>query len=121
MASKQELAALAVAKERLVREGELYRLGALRAKHEVANALQPQALLHGAADQAIGALQARLGHFISQGGGLTGINYKAVLPLAVTVGSWIGRKRLWKPALAAAVLAAGGLWWLKRRYRGQLP
>lgn len=117
MASKQELAALAVAKERLVREGELYRLGALRAKHEVVNALQPQEMLHGAVDHAIGALQARLGHFIGQGGGLAGINYKALLPFAVTAASWVGRKRLWKPALAAGVLAAGGIWWLMRRYR----
>ena len=115
MASKQELAALAVAKERLVREGELYRLSALRAKHEVIQALQPPALLHGAVDHAIGALQARLGNFISQGGGLTGMSFKTVLPYAVTLVSWIGRKRLWKPALAAGALAAIGGWWLMRR------
>jgi len=118
MASKQELAALAVAKERLVREGELYRLSTLRAKHEVINALQPQALLHGAVDQAIGALQSRLGVFISQGGGLSFGNLKALLPYAVTIGSWIARKRLWKPAAAAGVLAAAGAWWLMRRKPG---
>ena len=115
MASKQELAALAVAKERLVREGELYRLGTLRAKHEVIQALQPQAMLHGAVDQAIGALQSRLGHFIGQGGGLSGISFKTVLPYAVTLGSWIARKRLWKPAAAAGALAALGAWYLLRR------
>jgi hypothetical protein len=115
MASKQELAALAVAKERLVREGELYRLSTLRAKHEVIQALQPQALLHGAVDHAIGALQARLGSFIGQGGGLSGASLRTVLPYAVTLASWIARKRLWKPAAAAGLLAAAGAWWLLRR------
>ncbi|WP_342117462.1 hypothetical protein [Pseudoduganella sp. OTU4001] len=116
MASKKELAELAVAKERLVREGELYRLSALRAKHEVIHALQPQALLHGAVDQAIGALQARLGNFIGQGGGLSSINFKTALPLVVTAVSWLSRrKRLVKPAIAVAVLAAAGVAWLMRR------
>lgn len=116
MASKQELAELAVAKERLVREGELYRLSTLRSKHEVINALQPQALLHGAVDQAIGAVQARLGHFISQGGGLSSINFKTALPLLVTAVSWLGRRRrLLKPALAVTAVAAAGVVWLLRR------
>jgi hypothetical protein len=116
MASKKELAELAVAKERLVREGELYRLSALRSKHEVINALQPQALLHGAVDQAIGAVQARLGHFIGSGGGLSGMNFKTALPLLMTAATWLGRRRrLWKPALAVGVLVAAGVTWLVRR------
>jgi hypothetical protein len=115
MASKQELQALAVAKERLIREGELYRLSALRSKHEMINAMQPQALLHSAVDHAIGGLQARLGGFISEGGGLSGLNFKSVLPYALPLVSWIARKRLWKPAAAAGVLAAIGAWWLVRR------
>lgn len=116
MASKKELAELAVAKERLVREGELYRLSALRSKHEVINALQPQALLHGAVDQAIGAVQARLGHFIGPGGGLSGMNFKTALPLLMTAATWLGRRRrLWKPALAVGVLVAAGVTWLVRR------
>lgn len=115
MASKQELQALAVAKERLVREGELYRLSTLRAKHEVINALQPQAMLHGAVNHAIGALQSRLGSFIGEGGGLSSLNIKSVLPYALPLLSWVARKRLWKPAAAAGVLAAIGAWWLARR------
>lgn len=115
MASKRELEELAVAKERLIRQGELYRISTLRAKHQVGHALQPQALLHGAVDHAVGALQARLGNMINQGGGLSGIGIKAALPYALTLGSWIGRKRLWKPALAVAALAAVGTWWLMRR------
>lgn len=116
MASKQELAALAVAKERLVREGELYRLSTLRSKHEVVNALHPQALLHGAVDQAIGVLQARLGHFVAPGGGLSSLDFKTVLPLAVTVGTWLARRRrLIKPALAVGAVAAAGVWWLIKR------
>jgi hypothetical protein len=119
MASRREMAELAVAKERLVREGELYRLGALRAKHEVLHALQPQALLHGAVDHALGVLQSRLGQFVGQGGGLAGINFKTVLPLALTAVSWLARRRrLMKPALAVGVVAAAGVWWLLRRQRG---
>lgn len=116
MASKTELAQLAVVKERLVREGELYRLGTLRAKHEVLHALQPQALLHGAVDHALGVVQSRLGQFIGPGGGLSGINFKTVLPLALTAVSWLGRRRrMVKPALAVGVVVAAGVWWLLRR------
>lgn len=119
MASRKELAELAVAKERLVREGELYRLSALRAKHEVIHALQPQALLHGAVDHAVGALQARLGRFIGQGDGLSGVNFKTVLPLLVTAASWLGRRRrLAKPALAVGAVVAAGVLWLLRRKSG---
>jgi len=120
MASRQELEALAVAKERLVREGELYRLSALRSKHEVLHALQPQALLHGAVDQAIGALQARLGNFIRPGGGLSGIDFATVLPLLMTAGTWLSRRRrLAKPALAVGALLAAGVMWLIRRKSGE--
>lgn len=119
MASRREMAELAVAKERLVREGELYRLSTLRAKHEVLHALQPAALLHGAVDHALGVVQSRLGQFIGQGGGLAGINFKAVLPLAVTAVSWLGRRRrLMKPALVVGVVAAASVWWLLRRKPG---
>lgn len=120
MASRQELQALAVAKERLVREGELYRLSTLRSKHEVINALQPQALLHGAMDQAVGALQARLGNFIRPGGGLSAIDFKTLLPLLVTAGTWLSRRRrLAKPALAVGALVAAGVMWLVRRKSGE--
>jgi hypothetical protein len=114
MASKQELQALAVAKERLIREGELYRLSTLRSKHEVIHAMQPQALLHSAVEQGIGALQARLGGLIGEGGGLSSLNFKSLLPYALPLVSWIARKRMWKPAAAAGVLAAIGGWWLMR-------
>ncbi len=115
MASRKELEGLAVAKERLIRQGELYRLSTLRSRHEVVNALQPQALLHSAVDHAIGALQARLGGLISEGGGLSSLSLKSVLPYALPLVSWVARKRLWKPAAAAGVLAALGAWWLLRR------
>ena len=114
MASKQELQALAVAKERLIREGELYRLSTLRSKHEVIHAMHPQALLHSAVEQAIGALQARLGGLL-QPGGLSGVNFKSLMPYALTIGSYIARKRLVKPALALVVLAGAGVTWLWRR------
>lgn len=116
MASREERAALAAAKEKLIREGELYRLTTLRSKYEVAHALQPQALLHGAVDHALGLLQGRLGGMLSgQGGGLSGANLKTILPYALTLGSWVVRKRMLKPALVVGALAAAGVYWLLRR------
>lgn len=105
-----------VQKERLIREGELYRVGVIHAKAQVSLALRPEALLHEAVDQAIGVAQARFGALL-QPGGLSGIKLTSLLPYALTLGSYIARKRLVKPALAVGVLAAAGVAWLVRRKR----
>jgi hypothetical protein len=107
--------ALALAKERLVREGELYRVSTLHAKYQVVQALQPDRLLHGAVEHAIGSLQSRLGGMLDgQGGLLGGISLKTLLPYAVTIGSYVARKRLLKPAIAVAAVVALGVGWLLR-------
>ncbi len=114
--SQTDDAALAAQKQRLIKEGEYYRVGVVHAKALVAQALHPEALLHGAVDQAIGMAQARFGALL-QPGGLSGLHLKTVLPYMLTVGSYIARKRLVKPALAVGVLVAVGAAWLMRRKR----
>jgi hypothetical protein len=58
--------------------------------------------------------QARLGGLL-QPGGLKGINVKTLMPYALTLGSFIARKRLVKPALGIALAAGVGVAWLLRR------
>jgi len=106
-----------VQKERLIREGEYYRVGVIHAKAQVAQALRPEAILHEAVDQAIGLAQARFGGLL-QPGGLSGLKLSSLLPYALTLGTYIARKRLIKPALAVGAVVAVGAAWLMRRKRG---
>jgi hypothetical protein len=130
MSDKEEQRrALQANKDRLIKEGELYRISVLHSKAQVVNALHPEALLHGAVDHAIGMAQARLGGLLGGGAGsgggggsfLGGFNYKALMPYAITVGSFIARKRLIKPVLALTVAGAAVAAWLLRRNRGVDP
>jgi len=114
MSKHESEAQLHAEKLRLIREGELYRVKVAHAKALMTQALQPEALLHGAVDHAVGMAQARLGGLLQPGGlsGL-GLNFRTLMPYALTIGSWVARKRLVKPAVA---LAAGvGVAWLLRR------
>lgn len=65
---------------------------------------------------AVGLAQARLGGLL-QPGGLSGFNYKALMPYALTVGSFIARKKLVKPALGVVAVLGLGAAWLMRRKR----
>lgn len=118
----------ASAKARLIKEGELHRLGVLQSKHNVAHALHPEVLLHGAMDMGIAAVQARFVGLLaaripSSGGGgggglgniLGNVNYKALMPVAITVASFISKRRLTKPALALGTVAAAVAGWYYRR------
>jgi hypothetical protein len=124
MAKKDEQAALAANKERLIKEGELYRLSVLQAKYQVVNALHPDRLLHDAMDHAVGAVQNRFGNLLGGLGGAGGAgllnklnlsSIKSLAPYALTVGSFILRRRLLKPALIVAAVAAVGVGFLLRR------
>ncbi|MBA5686748.1 hypothetical protein [Rugamonas apoptosis] len=116
MTTQTEQAALAADKMRLIREGELQRVKVAHAKAQLGMALRPEALLHSAVDQASALAQARLGGLLSPGG-LNMANLKTVLPIALTVGSFIMRKRLLKPALGVGAVVALGVAWLARRKR----
>jgi hypothetical protein len=120
----------ASAKARLIREGELHRLGVLQSKHNVAHALHPEVLLHGAMDMGIAAVQARFAGLLAarmpsggEGGGgglgniLGNVNYKALMPVAITVASFISKRRLTKPALALGTVAAAVAGWYYKRKR----
>jgi len=130
MSKDADHAALAVAKERLVREGELYRVSVAHAKGQLEYALHPEAMVHSALDHVLGTLQDRLGSLFGglhgggsgsgggSGGRLAGLagllgslSLPKVLPYAIKAGSFIVRKRLVKPVLLAGVAAAvAGIW-----------
>lgn len=116
MTTQMEQAALAAAKERLIREGELHRVKVAHAKAQLGMAMRPEALLHSAVEQASELAQARLGVLLSPGG-LNAANLKRLLPIALTVGSFVMRKRLLKPALGVGAVVALGVAWLARRKR----
>ena len=123
---EQSKAAREATKARLIKEGELYRVGVLAGKHNVANALHPDVLLHGAVDLAVGTVQTRLAGLIggtaaAAGAGGLLANYKTIMPIAMSIGSFISRKHLVKPAIGVgAVLAAIGAWIYKRKSSGSL-
>ena len=103
-------------KERLIKEGQLYRLSLAHSKAQIGEALHPDALLHGAVDHAAALARARLGALL-QPGGLSGFNFKKLMPYLLTAGSFVVRKRLIKPALGVAAVAALGTAWLLRHQR----
>ncbi|HEX8404215.1 MAG TPA: hypothetical protein VF670_06320 [Duganella sp.] len=122
MTNNGDTTSFATDKQRLIREGELYRIKVVHSKALVANALHPDALFHGAVDHAVSLAQARLGGLIKPGGGLGSINfkalnYKALLPYAMTIGSFIARKKLIKPVIGVVAVAGLGVYWLSRRKR----
>jgi hypothetical protein len=130
VSKQEEQAALAAEKQKLIREGELLRIKVIHAKALTTQALQPEALMHGAFDHAVGLAQARLGGLLHGGpgggfsfkslGSLASLGtLKSLMPYALTVGSFIARKRLIKPALALATVAGLGAAWLLRRQPSQ--
>lgn len=122
MSKENEAAEFAAEKQRLIREGELYRIKVVHSKALVGNALHPDALFHGAVDHAVGMARARLGGLLQPGGlggalggAVSGFNIKSLLPYAMTVGSFVVRKRLIKPAIGVALVLGVGVAWLMRR------
>lgn len=132
MSKHEDQAALAAEKLRIIREGELWRIKLVHSKALVGQALQPDALMHGAIDHAVGLAQARLGGLLHAGDGggfslksLTSLaslgTLKTVMPYALTVGSFIARRRLIKPVLVLATVAGVGVAWLMRRKTSPQP
>lgn len=141
--NNEERAALAAAKEKLVLEGQLYRVSVVHAKAQVANALRPDAIVHSAIEHALGAVQHRFAGLFGGGaaragtpggegagasaglGGLAslagifglvkGMGLTRALPVAIRVGSFVARRRLVKPALIAGAAALAAGLWLSRR------
>lgn len=132
MTNHVETTGFAAERQRLIREGELYRVKVVHSKALVANALHPDALFHGAVDHAVSLAQARFGGLLKPGGvlgGLAGLgglggsgginfkalNYKKLLPYVMTAGSFIARKKLIKPVIGVVAVVGIGAYWLTRR------
>lgn len=122
MSKETEAAEFAAEKQRLIREGELYRIKVVHSKALVGNALHPDALFHGAVEHAVGMARARIGGLLQPGGlggalsgAVSGFNVKSLLPYAMTVGSFVVRRRLLKPAIGVALVLGVGVAWLMRR------
>ncbi len=98
-------------KKVLIAEGEYFRIGLVHAKLSVGQALQPQALLHGALDQAVGFAHARMDQFLSP----TGLRLETVLPYAMSALSFLARRKLIKPVIGVAVMVGLGVAWFRRR------
>ena len=68
-------------KAQLVRQGEIYRIGVVRAKAQVLHEAQPQALFHSAVDHATFAVRSRVDSLLSP----SGFSMGALLPYVMPV------------------------------------
>lgn len=105
-----DAAALAAHKDRLIAQGQSYRVGIVHARACVTQALRPEALLHEALEHAAGLAGARFDTWLPGG-----LRWQSVLPLLLPALSVIRRRKLVKPALAAACVAVALGWMLRRR------
>ncbi len=106
-------AALAAQKARLIAQGDSYRVGLVRSRVHMAQGLRPEALLHGAFDQALGFATARFEHLLAP----TGLRLQTVMPYLIAAVSFMARKKLLKPAIGIGVAAVGVMWWIRRKRR----
>ena len=97
-------------KARLLRQGDFYRAGIVQAKARIKHGAKPETIFHNAMDHATFALRSRLDGLLRP----TGINVGTVVPYAMSVISFINRRRLHKPALGVAVLIAAATWYAQR-------
>lgn len=102
-------------KKKLIAEGQLYRVGIVHSKIQVAHALHPQAMLNGAATYVASYANARLDNILAP----SGLRMQALMPLLTAALSFLARRKVSKPLLGAGV-AAGALglaWFARRRQR----
>lgn len=97
-------------KNKLIAEGGLYRVRIAHARAQAGAALRPDALLHEAIGRVRNFANLRLDSWLAP----TGLRWQSVMPLLLTALSFVGRRRLIKPALGVAI-AAGALAWYARR------
>ena len=103
--------ALAERKQRLLRQGDLYRTGIVRAKAQVKHGARPDVMFHSALDHATWAVRSRIDNVLKP----TGVSAGSLMPYAVTILGFLRRRRLVKPALGVVAVAAGVNWYLQRR------
>ena len=117
MSNDAHEAAMAAHKKRLIAEGQLYRVGIVHARAQVAHALHPQALLHGAVEHMVGYASARVDGLLAPGG----LGWKAAVPYVLPALTFIARKKMFKPALGVGVAVAAAAAWLVRKRRRAGP
>ena len=98
-------------KARLLRQGDFYRAGIVQAKAHIKHGAKPETIFHNAMDHATFALRSRVDGLLRP----TGINVGTVMPYAMSIISFINRRRLHKPALGVAVLMGAAAWYANRQ------
>ncbi|CUI04114.1 hypothetical protein [Massilia antarctica] len=102
-------------KARLLRQGDFYRVGIAHARAQIKHDSRPDVLFHSALDHATWAVRSRIDSVLHP----TGISVASIMPYAATIIGFITRRRLVKPAIGVAALAAGVVWYLQRRRTGE--
>jgi hypothetical protein len=104
-------------KAQFVRQGEIYRVGVVRAKAQVLHEAQPQVLFHSAIDHATYAVRSRVDTMLHP----TGFSMGAVLPYAMPLVRLLRNRQFGtksKVAMGAVALLAGvGVYFQQKRNR----
>jgi len=101
-------------KRALLRDGEFYRAGVVHARAQIKHAAQPEVMLHSVMDHATWALRSRADALLRP----TGTSISTLAPYALTVLSFIRKRRLGKQAIGVAAVL-GALGWFVQRKRAQ--
>jgi C4-dicarboxylate-specific signal transduction histidine kinase len=98
-------------KAELLREGEYYRAGVEHAKAQIKHGARPEIMFHNVIDHATWALRTRADALLKP----TGTSVSVLAPYALTLLGFIRKRRLGKPALAAAALLGAAGWYYQRK------
>jgi hypothetical protein len=98
-------------KRALLREGEFYRTGVAHARAQVKHAARPEVIFHSVLDHATWVLRARADALLKP----TGTSISVLAPYALTVLSFIRKRKLGKPALGVAALGGVAAWYVQRK------
>jgi C4-dicarboxylate-specific signal transduction histidine kinase len=101
----------AARKAELLREGEYYRAGVEHAKAQIKHGARPEVIFHNVIDHATWALRTRADALLKP----TGTSVSVLAPYALTILGFIRKRRLGKPAMAAALLVGAAGWWYQRK------
>jgi hypothetical protein len=103
-------------KRALLRDAEFYRAGVAHARAQVKHDAQPQVIFHSVVDHATWALRTRADALLRP----TGTSVTTLAPYALSVLSFIRKRKMGKQAIgAAAVLGAIG-WYVQRKRAQQV-
>ena len=110
-AKLSEAEALAERKSRLLRQGDFYRIGIVRAKAGIRQGARPEALFHSALEHAAWAVRTRVDSLLRP----TGINVATIAPYALGILGFLRRRQLLKPALGVAAALGGVAYYVQHR------